>query len=125
LFHTRKAGLYFSTLLKEAAMTVADIIKKAMLAGLGAQEKAREFVEELVKAGELSKGEGATLVKEWASKAEESTKDMDQKVKDAIASAFEKMNISTRDDFEKMDKKLQGIAARLAKLEGGEGKGGA
>ena len=106
-------------------MTVADIIKKAMLAGLGAQEKAREFVEELVKAGELSKSEGATLVKEWASKAEESTKDMDQKVKDAIATAFEKLNISTRDDFEKMDKKLQGIAARLAKLEGGEGKGGA
>jgi hypothetical protein len=37
-------------------MTVADIIKKAMLAGLGAQEKAKEFVDDLVKTGELSKG---------------------------------------------------------------------
>ena len=69
-------------------MTVADIIKKAMLAGLGAQEKAKEFVDELVKAGELSKSEGATLVKEWASKAEESTKDIDVKIKDAIAGAI-------------------------------------
>jgi polyhydroxyalkanoate synthesis regulator phasin len=106
-------------------MTVADIIKKAMLVGLGAQEKAREFVEELVKAGELSKSEGATLVKEWASKAEESTKDIDLKVKDAIGGAFEKLNIPTRDDLEKLEKKIQGISARLSKLEGGEGKGGA
>jgi polyhydroxyalkanoate synthesis regulator phasin len=105
-------------------MTVADLIKKAMLAGLGAQEKAKEFVDELVKAGELSKSEGATLVKEWASKAEESTKDIDLKIKDAIGGAFEKLNIPTRDDLEKLEKKIQGISARLSKVEGGEGKGG-
>jgi polyhydroxyalkanoate synthesis regulator phasin len=106
-------------------MTVADIIKKAMLAGLGAQEKAKEFIDELVKAGELSKSEGATLVKEWASKAEESTKDVDLKIKDAIGGAFEKLNIPTRDDLEKLEKKIQGISARLSKVEGGNGKGGA
>lgn len=106
-------------------MTVADMLKKAMLAGLGAQEKAKEFVDELVKAGELSKSDGATLVKEWASKAEESTKDIDLKIKDAIGGAFEKLNIPTRDDLEKLEKKIQGISARLSKLEGGDGKGGA
>jgi len=106
-------------------MTVADILKKAMLAGLGAQEKAKEFVDELVKAGELSKSDGATLVKEWASKAEESTKDIDLKIKDAIGGAFEKLNIPTRDDLEKLEKKIQGISARLSKVEGGDGKGGA
>ena len=106
-------------------MMVSDLIKKAMLVGLGAQEKAKEFIEELVKAGELSKSEGASLVKEWVSKAEESTKDMDHKVKDAIAATFEKLNIPSRDDIEKVEKKLQNISARLTKLEGGEGKGGA
>jgi polyhydroxyalkanoate synthesis regulator phasin len=105
-------------------MTVTEVIKKAMLVGLGAQEKAKEFVDELVKAGELSKSDGATLVKEWVSKAEESTKDMDLKIKDAISAAFEKLNIPSRDDMEKLDKKLQGISARLSKLEGNEGKGG-
>ncbi|MCK9420386.1 MAG: phasin family protein [Nitrospirae bacterium] len=106
-------------------MNVADIIKRAMLVGLGAQEKAREFVDELVKAGELSKSEAATLVKEWSSKAAESTKDVDLKVKDTIAAVFEKLNIPTREDLEKLEKKIQGISARLSKLEGGEGKGGA
>lgn len=100
-------------------MTVSEIIKKAMLAGLGAQEKAREFIDELVKAGELSKGEAASLVKEWATKAEESTKDLDKKIKDAIGGAFERLNIPTRDDFENLEKKLQNISSRLRKLEGG------
>src|SRR5512140_350334 len=105
-------------------MTVAEVIKKAMLAGLGAQEKAKEFVDELVKAGELSKNEGATVVKEWMAKAEESTKDMDLKVKDAITAAFEKLNIPTRDDLVSLEKKVQGLSTRLSKIEGGNGKGG-
>src|SRR5512142_530115 len=103
-------------------MTVAEVIKKAMLAGLGAQEKAKEFVDELVKAGELSKSDASSLVKEWVSKAEDSRKEFDSKIKDAMAASLEKLNIPTRDDIEKMEKKLQNISARLAKLENAEGK---
>jgi polyhydroxyalkanoate synthesis regulator phasin len=105
-------------------MMVSEVIKKAMLAGLGAQEKAKEFIDELVKAGELSKTEAASVVKEWASKAEEGKKDMDHKIKDAISAGLEKINVATRDDLANLDKKIQGLAARLAKLEGDAGKGG-
>lgn len=104
-------------------MTVAEVIKRAMMAGLGAQEKAKEFVDELVKAGELSKGEGATVVKEWVAKAEESTRDYDLKIRDAVGAAFEKLNIPTKDDLEKIDKKIQALSARLRKLEGDGGGG--
>jgi polyhydroxyalkanoate synthesis regulator phasin len=106
-------------------MTFSEIIKKAMLAGLGAQEKAKEFIDELVKAGELSKTEAASLVKEWVSKAEESTRDLDTKVKDAIANAFVKLNIPSRDAIEKLEKKVQNLSAKIDKLEGGKGEGGA
>ncbi len=101
-------------------MVIAEIIKKAMLAGLGAQEKAKEFVEELVKAGELSKSEASTLVKEWTSKAEESTKEMDKRVKDSVTGILEKLNIPSRGDMERLEKKVQTLNARLKKLEGGE-----
>jgi len=100
-------------------MIIADIIKKAMLAGLGAQEKAKEFVEELVKAGELSKSEASTLVKEWTSKAEESSKEFDKRVKETVANILEKLNIPNREDMEKLEKKVQALNARLKKLEGG------
>src|SRR5512135_2517456 len=104
-------------------MTVAEIIKKAMLAGLGAQEKAREFVDELVKAGELSKSDASSLVKEWVSKAEDSRKEFDNKIKEAMAASLEKFNIPSREDIEKIEKKVQNLSARLAKIESTEGKG--
>ena len=100
-------------------MILGDVIKKAMLVGLGAQEKAKEFVEELVKAGELSKSEASTLVKEWTSKAEESTKEFDKRVKETVANILEKLNIPNREDMEKLEKKVQALNARLKKLEGG------
>ena len=100
-------------------MIIGDIVKKAMLAGLGAQEKAKEFIEELVKAGELSKSEASSLVKEWTSKAEESTKEFDKRAKETVANILEKLNIPTREDMEKLEKKVQALNARLKKLEGG------
>ena len=100
-------------------MILGDVIKKAMLVGLGAQEKAKEFVEELVKAGELSKSEASTLVKEWTSKAEESSKEFDKRVKETVANILEKLNIPNREDMEKLEKKVQALNARLKKLEGG------
>lgn len=100
-------------------MVVAEVVKKAFLAGLGAQEKAREFVDELVKAGELSKSDAASMVKEWTNKAEQSTKDIDVKLKDAVAGVLEKLNIPTKDEFERLEKKVQSLSARVRKLEGG------
>ena len=104
---------------KEGAMVISEVIKRAMLAGLGAQEKVKEFVDELVKAGELSKSEAANVVKEWSTKAEQSTKDMDMRIKDAVAGVLEKLHIPTKEDMEKLEKKLQSLNTRLKKLEGG------
>ncbi len=106
-------------------MTVSETIRKAIFAGVGAQEKIVSFLEELIKAGELSKSEGAALLKEWITKAEQSTHDMDFRVKDAVTVALQKFNIPTHDDFEKMEKSIQALSIRIAKLEGDGGKGGA
>ncbi len=96
-----------------------------MLAGVGAQEKINDFIDELIKAGELSKSEGAALLKEWVSRAEQGTHDVDFKIKDALAAALEKFNIPTRDDLEKIEKTIQALSARIEKLEGDGGKSGA
>lgn len=100
-------------------MVITEVVKRAMLIGLGAQEKAKELVDELVKAGELSKSEASSIVKEWSTKAEERTKEMDKKLKDAVASVLEKLNIPTREDLERLEKKVQTLNSRLKKLEGG------
>lgn len=106
-------------------MTVTELFKKTMLAGIGAQEKAKELIDELVKAGELSKSDAAAIVKEWTSKAEQGTKDMDVKMKDVAESTLSKLNIASRDDLQTLEKKIQSLTARIAKLElereGGKG----
>lgn len=104
-------------------MKVSDIVKRALLAGLGAQEKVKEFIDDLVKSGELSKNEAASLVKEWISKAEGSTKDFDKKIKDVTTNTLEMLNIPTRDDIERLEKKILNISIRLKKLEDKEGVG--
>ena len=102
-------------------MTVFDIVKNAMLAGFGVQEKAKEFVDDLVKKGELSDSQGAKLVKEWTEKADKSTEDISKSLSDVITKTLEKMNLPTKDDIEKLNKKLNSLSARVKKLEGTEG----
>lgn len=99
-------------------MSVFDVIRNAMLAGLGMQERVKEFVDDLVKKGELSESQGAKLVKEWSEKAEKNTGDLGKSLNDAVNSALDKINLSTKEDLDKLNVKIEALAARLAKIEG-------
>lgn len=98
-------------------MTLFDPLRKALLAGFGVQEKVKEFIDELVEKGELSKSEGARLVREWSQKAEQSTSEFNKTVSDVITKTMEKMNLPTKDDINRLDKKVQTLSTRLKKLE--------
>lgn len=102
-------------------MTVFDIVRNALLAGLGAQEKAKEFIDDLVKKGELSDSQGAKLVKEWTEKAGKGSEEMSKTLTEIITRAVDKMNLATHDDIEKLNKKLHTLSGRVKKLEGDSG----
>lgn len=99
-------------------MTIFDVVRNALLAGYGVQERVKEFIDELVKKGELSEAQGAKLVKEWSEKAEKSSSDWSKGFSDMMAKTLEKMNIPTKDDMDKLNRKLNNLAARVKKLEG-------
>ncbi|MEK6691889.1 MAG: phasin family protein [Nitrospirota bacterium] len=96
-----------------------DTIRKALLAGLGMQEKVKEFIDDVIKKGELSEAQGATLFKEWMGKAEESSKSFNKTISELISKALEKTNIPTRDEIDRLSRKIQAISSRVRKLEGG------
>lgn len=98
-------------------MTLNEIIHKAVMAGLGVPEKMKEIVDELVKKGELSESQGSKLVKEWKGKLDKSSEDLGKSVSDVIKKTLEKMNIPTRDEVEKLEKKITALSARVKKLE--------
>ncbi|WP_333652549.1 phasin family protein [Dissulfurispira sp.] len=99
-------------------MTVFDVVRNAIMAGFGVQEKVKEFIDELVKKGELSESQGAKLVKEWTEKADKSTSELSKSMSELVSKILEKMNIPTKDDMEKLNKKIQSLSSRVKKLEG-------
>jgi polyhydroxyalkanoate synthesis regulator phasin len=99
-------------------MALFDAIRNALLAGFGVQEKVKEFIDDLVKKGELSESQGAKLVKEWSEKVEKNTEDIGKTLGDVVTKTMEKMKLSTKDDIEKLNQKVDAIAARVSKVEG-------
>lgn len=105
-------------------MAIFDTVRNALLAGLGMQQKVSEFIDELVKKGELSESQGSKLVKEWSEKAEKGTDQFTKNISETLTKALNKMNLPTKDDVEKLNKKIQALSGRVKKIEGvKEGEG--
>ncbi len=99
-------------------MSIFDVVRKALLAGIGVQEKVKELVDELIKKGELSEAEGAKLVKEWTEKAEKSTEGLRQTITELINSTLERLKLPSREEIERLEKKVDMLSERLKRLEG-------
>ncbi len=99
-------------------MTMFDVFRNVLLAGFGVQEKVKEFVDDLVKKGELSESQGAKLVKEWSEKIEKNTDDISKSLNEMIGKSLSKMNLSTKEDITKLTEKIDALAARVGKIEG-------
>lgn len=98
-------------------MALVDIIRNAMLAGFGVQEKVKEFVDELVKKGELNESQGAKLVKEWADKAEKNTEDISNSLNDLVKKTIDKMKFPLKEDIDKLTEQVSILSERIKKLE--------
>ncbi|HEC98062.1 MAG TPA: hypothetical protein ENI58_07935 [Nitrospirae bacterium] len=108
-------------------MTIFDVVRNALLAGFGVQEKIKESIDELVKKGELSETQGAKLVKEWSEKAEKGSDELTKSISEVLAKTLEKMNLPTKENIEDLNKKIKALSTRVKKLEtpieGSEQKG--
>lgn len=97
--------------------TINEVLYKTLMAGLGVPEKIGEVIDELVKKGELSESQGARLVKECTAKAGKTGEEVNRAVSELIGKALEKMSIPSRDDFEKLNRKVTALSSRIKKLE--------
>jgi polyhydroxyalkanoate synthesis regulator phasin len=104
-------------------MAIFDILRNAMLAGFGVQEKVKEFIDDLVKKGELSESQGAKLVKEWSEKADKNVEDISKSMNDLVQKTLEKMSLPTKDDIAKLNEQINTLSARLKKMEETKGEG--
>jgi polyhydroxyalkanoate synthesis regulator phasin len=102
-------------------MAIFEIIRNAMLLGFGVQEKVKEFVDEVVKKGELSESQGAKLVKEWTEKAEKNTEDISSSLNDLLKTTLDKMKLPSKEDLDNVNKQISALTERIKKLEENKG----
>ena len=98
-------------------MAILDIIRNAMLAGFGVQEKVKEIIDDFVKKGELSESQGAKLVKEWSEKVDKNTEDISKSLNDLVQKALDKMSLPSKDEIAKLNEQVSGLSERIKKLE--------
>jgi polyhydroxyalkanoate synthesis regulator phasin len=98
-------------------MELLESVRKALLAGFGAQDRLKEMVDDFVRRGEISESQGAKLVREWSDRANKGSSEMGKGFSDAIGKLFAKMNIPDRDEIDRLDRKLKKYSTRLKKLE--------
>jgi len=97
---------------------MSDLIKKTILTGLGiaslTRGKAESLVQDLIKEGEASKGEGSKLVKELLEKVEDNKKTMENKIEKIVYDVLKKLNIPSRKDIIGLNSKIEKLEKKLS-----------
>lgn len=97
-----------------------DIFKKAALMGIGimsmTEEKIKELVKELESKGEVSEKQGKGLLKDLVAKADKEKKTIEENIKKGIKDSLAKMNIASREDVIKLEKRVKGLEEKVKEL---------
>ncbi len=97
-----------------------DIFKRAALMGIGimsmTEAKLKELVKELESKGEVSEKEGKDLLKDLITTADKARKTVDANIRKAIKDYLAKVNIASREDVIKLEKRVKGLEERVKEL---------
>lgn len=97
-----------------------DVIRKIGLLGVGVaaltEEKLREIVKDMEKRGELSKEEGKALVEEILEERKKQRAEVGERVSREVERAMTKTGLATKDDVEKLEKRLKKLEKKLGEM---------
>ncbi len=99
-----------------------ELIKKAMLTGLGlaslTKEKVAEIGRDFIEQGKLSQQEGEKLMDELLAKVEESKQEIKKQVDERVEEILKKMNLARISDLDELKRQIK----ELQESRGGEEK---
>ena len=97
-----------------------DIFKRAAIMGIGimslTEEKLKELVKELETKGEVGEKEGKILLKDLLTRADKEKKVVEENIKKGIKDYLAKVNIASREDLIKLEKRVNGLEEKIKKL---------
>ena len=88
-----------------------NIVKKALLLGVGtayySKEKIEEFVKELTEKEKINPEEGKKLVDEVIARAKDITEKQQSDFQSLITKTIQSLGVATKDDIEQLKKELK------------------
>jgi polyhydroxyalkanoate synthesis regulator phasin len=98
---------------------MAELLRKVMLAGIGAaalaQEEAESFIHKLIEKGELAEKDGRVLMKDLREKRKQKA---EEEIDKRVASLIERMKIPTKGDIDALSEKIAEISKKVDDLKG-------
>ena len=95
---------------------MSDIIKNAVLAGLGivslTYEKAEDLAKDLIRKGELAETEEAKFIKDLMGKAEKYSVEAEKKIEKTVEKTLKKLNVPSRKDLDEIKDKLDKLSKK-------------
>lgn len=95
-----------------------DIIRKAVLLGLGmislTREKAEELADDLIKRGEIESAEKFKAVDTLLKAADKQQKELETKIAATVQKIVAEMGLPTRNDMQEIADTLKKIEAKLS-----------
>ena len=100
-----------------------ELLRKSLLAGLGAsvitKEKAEETVREFVEQGKLSADEGRQLVSRLLQSGNQQWEQVQSGVMDAVRNALDSADVARARHVRSLESRMADLEQRMADLEGG------
>jgi polyhydroxyalkanoate synthesis regulator phasin len=100
-----------------------DLIKKAVLTGVGiaslTKEKIEDLAKELIVKGKMSEQEGEKLVEEMLSRAEESRETMKNQTKSMVQDTIAKMQLARVEDIELLKTEIERLREEISSMKKG------
>ncbi len=98
-----------------------ELIKKAVLTGVGAAsltaEKLDELARELVKKGEMTEAEGRQFIDEIQNRARESKDLIKKHIETTVEKTLAKMNLAQANDIKDMRQEIAMLRAKVETLK--------
>ena len=98
-----------------------EMIEKTVLTAVGAmtltQKKAEDLIQELREKLDISEEEGKAFLQKIQEAASKNREKMQDQAREEVKKACERMGVVTKDEFDKLKKKVAALERKLHKVE--------
>jgi len=110
-----------SRLSKQEGQQMLDLIKKGLLAGLGAvvvtKERVEKATQKLVDEGKISADEAEKLASELIESGEKQWHEVQAKITESVKRATENLNLCSRREYEELKSRVEALEKRVTVVE--------